>query len=159
MNVSQEKAAQSLSPPPCPQPPPPSSCSSVFHWYSVPLHLSAPAHIHVAFKLTTSGSVFILFFFLAALRNLLFSIYFIANIHFLIYFFPYLFTPPPHFFFFFPLWGLLLKVTLFFDVYFRFKLEQIFSLGFLGGGEGGLSVLGGRVNMIEWLILITVGVQ
>lgn len=36
----------------------PSSCSSVFHWYFLPSHFSVQLNVYVAFKFTTSDSVF-----------------------------------------------------------------------------------------------------
>lgn len=74
----------------------------------------------------------------AALRNQIFCIYFIEI---------FLITPPAHLFFTFSFsFGLLLKICPnIFDVYFRLKLEKIFSLGFsfclfFFFGVGGLMV-------------------
>lgn len=75
------------------------------------------------------------FVFLAALRNQLFCIYFMVIWAF--WFFSHFLLHSTHFIVSFPFGGEFLKINPIFDVYFRFKLEQIFSfcLVFLGGGE------------------------
>lgn len=78
----------------------PSSCPSVFHWYFLPSRLSVQLSIYVAFKLTTSDSVFwcfllcfclfVCFWGGSTLRNQLFCIYFIVIWVFSDLFFPFI---------------------------------------------------------------------
>lgn len=110
----------------------------------VPSHLFAPAH---SCCLQTHHFTFSSSFCLAALRNQLFCIYFIAIWPFLIYF-PLFFFTPSSFYRFLSIWGLLLKISPLYDVYFRFKLEQIFSFFF--GGGGGVICVGRKGWMVDY---------